>query len=74
MLRKSNHPSSRYSSFKLALHCTKHSRHIFPKITLRCHFPNIYIHVSVSDLYIPWKTYTWNISIAHRYMNVEIGR
>ncbi len=36
------------------------------------------IHVSVSDLYIPTigplQTDRWNMYIAHRYMNVEIGR
>jgi hypothetical protein len=47
--------------------------------------PNSYIHVSVSDLYIPriglpiWlqqnrQADPGNIEIAHRYMNVEIGR
>jgi hypothetical protein len=46
--------------------------------------PNFYIHVSVSDLYIPtiglptllqenrWTDHG-NIKIAHRHMNVEIG-
>ncbi len=52
---------------------------------LRGLIPNPYIHVSVSDLYIPriglpiWlqqnmQTDPGNIYIAHRYMNVEIGR
>ncbi len=51
-----------------------------------CHLiPNSYIHVSVSDLYIlriclpVWQqqnrhTDPGDIYIAHRYMNVEIGR
>jgi hypothetical protein len=47
--------------------------------------PSSYIHVSVSDLYFPriglpiWlqqnrQTDPGKINIAHRYMNVEIGR
>jgi hypothetical protein len=51
---------------------------------LRCLSPNSYIHVSVSDLYIPtiglpvllqknrW-TDRGNMQIAHRHKNVEIG-
>jgi hypothetical protein len=53
-------------------------------MTLRCLSPNFYMHVSVSNLYIPtfglpillqdnrW-TNRGNMQIAHRYMNVEIG-
>ncbi len=47
--------------------------------------PSSYIHVSISDLYIPriclpiWlqqnrQTDPGSINIAHSYMNVEIGR
>jgi hypothetical protein len=36
---------------------------------LRCLVPSLYIHVSVSDLYIP---YHGNIKIAHRSMDTEI--
>jgi hypothetical protein len=42
------------------------SIYVFPEMKLRGLVPNSYIHVSVSDLYIP--------GIGHRYMNVEIGR
>ncbi len=52
---------------------------------LRTLVPNSYIHVSMRDLYIPriglpiWlqqnsQTDPGNINIAHRYMDVEIGR
>jgi hypothetical protein len=63
---------------------TENSKHIFPEKKLRGHSPNSYIHVSVSDLYIPliglpmllqeirW-TERGNILIAHRHMNMEIG-
>ena len=70
-----------------------HCKDTIPKIRnkysqkkeLRGYSPNSYIHVSVSDLYIPlmiglptqlqenrW-TERLNIKIAHRRMNVEIG-
>jgi hypothetical protein len=32
---------------------TKNSKHIFPEKALRGHRPNSYIHVSVSNLYVP---------------------
>jgi hypothetical protein len=35
------------------MHCTENSKQIFPEMKLRGLFPNFYIHVSVSDLYIP---------------------
>jgi hypothetical protein len=65
-------------------HDTENSKQIFPEKELNCLSPNSYIHVSVSDLYIPTislpillqeKRWTdpGNIWIAHRYMNVEIG-
>jgi hypothetical protein len=38
---------------------------------LRDPVPNSYIHVYVSDLYIP--TIGLPIFVQHRYMNVEIG-
>jgi hypothetical protein len=66
------------------LHCTE-TKQIFPEIELRSLVSNFYIHVSVSDFYIPMigtvrlfccialRTDGWNIEVAHRYMNVEIG-
>jgi hypothetical protein len=33
--------------------CTKNSKQIFPEMKLRGLVPNFYIHISVSDLYIP---------------------
>ncbi len=67
-------------------HCTENSKQIFPKIKLRGLVPNVCIHVSVSDFYVPRSVclFCWiafadrfsdfgNIKIAHRYMNVEIG-
>ncbi len=60
------------------------SKQILPGKKLRGYSPNSYIHVSVSDLYIPliglpillqdnrWAQ-TWEyIEIAHSHMNVEI--
>ena len=35
------------------VHCTENSKHIFPGMKLHGLVPNFYIHVSVSDLYIP---------------------
>ncbi len=35
------------------MNCTENSKHIFPAMNLRGLVPNFYIHVSVSDLYIP---------------------
>jgi hypothetical protein len=37
----------------LLAHCTENMKHIFPKMKLRSIITNSYIHVSVSDLYIP---------------------
>jgi hypothetical protein len=34
-------------------HCTENPIYVFPEIKLRDLVPNSYIHVSVSDLYIP---------------------
>ncbi len=59
--------------------------YVFPEMNLRGRVPNPCIHVSVGDVYIPriglpiWlqqnrQTDPRNIYIAHRYMNVEIGR
>jgi hypothetical protein len=57
---------------------------MFPEKELRGLSPNVHIHVSVSDLYIPtigrpillqeniW-TDPGNIQISHRHTNVEIG-
>jgi hypothetical protein len=35
------------------VHCTENSKQIFAEMELRGLVPNFYIHVSVSDLYIP---------------------
>ncbi len=35
------------------MHCTENSKQIFPEMKLCGLVPNLYIHVSVSDLYIP---------------------
>ncbi len=45
--------SLRDGTFHSMLHCTDNSKHIFPEMKLICLVPNFYIHVSVSDLYIP---------------------
>jgi hypothetical protein len=37
----------------LQMHCTESSKQIFPEMKLRSLVPNFYIHVSVSDFYIP---------------------
>jgi hypothetical protein len=37
----------------LQMQCTENSKQIFPEMKLRGLVPNFYIHVSVSDLYIP---------------------
>jgi hypothetical protein len=34
-------------------HCTENLKHIFPEMKLCGLIPNVYIHVLVSDLYIP---------------------
>jgi hypothetical protein len=65
--------------------CTENTIYVFPKMKQGSLISNFYIHVSVSDLYFPriglpiWlqqnrQTDPVNIYIAHRYMNVEIGR
>jgi hypothetical protein len=46
---------------KLEPHCTENSKQIFPETKLRGLVPYSYIHISVSDLYIPGC------------MNAEIG-
>ncbi len=43
---------TRYSRIH-RLHCTENSKQIFPEMKLRGIFTHFYIHVSVSDLYIP---------------------
>ena len=40
-------------SAALQRHNTENSKQIFPEKELRSHTPNFYIHVSLSDLYIP---------------------
>ncbi len=37
----------------LQMHCTENLKQAFPELKLRGLVPNLYIHVSVSDLYIP---------------------
>ncbi len=63
---------------KNIVQCTENSKYIFPEMKLRGLVPNFYVHVSVSDIYIPMigtpQTDPGNIYIAHRYMNVEVGR
>jgi hypothetical protein len=60
-------------------HCTENMIYLFLEMKLRGLVPNSDIHVSVSDLYIPriglpvWLQQIGS-TIAHRYMNVEIGR
>jgi hypothetical protein len=39
--------------FPFCLHCAENPIYVFPEMKLRSHVPNSYIHVSVSDLYIP---------------------
>jgi hypothetical protein len=69
----------------LITHCTKNLIYVFPEMRMCGLVPNSYIHVSVSDFYIPRislpirlqqnrQTNPGNIYHAHRYMNVEIGR
>ncbi len=59
---------------------TKKSKQVFPKKELRGHSPNSYIHVSVSDLYIPTiglpillQENKWTDCGIYRSLNVEIG-
>ncbi len=49
---KNNHFFSRGVE-TLQIHNTENSKHIIPEKELHGHSPNIHIHVSVSDLYIP---------------------
>jgi hypothetical protein len=67
-------------------HCTENPIYVFLQKKLHALSPNLYIHVSVSDLYIPrispphiWlqqnrQTNPGYIQISHRYMSVGIGR
>jgi hypothetical protein len=63
-------------------YCTKNPIYVFPEMKLRGLVSNSYVYVSLSDLYIPRIGLPicrkignpGNISIAHRYMNVEIRR
>ncbi len=66
-------------------HCNENLIYIFLEKELRALSPNVYIHVSVSDLYVysedrstifgqhNRQTDPGDIYIAHRHMNVEIG-
>ncbi len=40
-------------SLSCNMHCTENSKQIFSEMKLRGSIPNFYIHVSVSDLFIP---------------------
>ncbi len=65
-------------------HCKGNSIYGFPERKLRGLIPNFYIHISVSDLYIPrngppifvqpnWQTQRLGINkLLTEYMNVEI--
>jgi hypothetical protein len=70
----------------LNTYCTENLIYVFPEMKLCGLIPNSCIHESVSNLDIPsislsiWlQQYrqadrSWEYIIAHRYMNVEIGR
>jgi hypothetical protein len=69
----------------IRVHCTENTIYVFPEKKLLGLVPNSCIHVCVIDLLIPriglpiWlqqnrQTNPGNKYIAHRYMNVEIGR
>ncbi len=74
-----------WGGLREVLHCTENRIFVFPEKELRGLNPNSYIHVSVSDLYIPRiGPHIWlhqnrqndpgNIQISHRYMSEGIGR
>jgi hypothetical protein len=47
-------PATKYEYFpQCAIQCTENPIYVFPETELRILSPNSYIHVSVSDLYIP---------------------
>jgi hypothetical protein len=48
-----NENSDSISLPSLQMHCTENSKQIFPEMQPRGLVPNLYSHVSVSDLYIP---------------------
>jgi hypothetical protein len=65
--------------------CTENPIYLFPEKELRGLSPNSYIHISVSDLFIPrtgphiWlqqnrQTDPGNIQISHIYTSLKIGR
>ncbi len=66
----------------ITTHCTENPFYVFPEMELRDLVPSSYIHVSVSDLYIPriglpiWlqQNRQTDPGIVNRYMNLEIGR
>jgi hypothetical protein len=42
-----------FRSTFIDIHCTENPIFVFPELKLHGRIPNSYIHVSVSDLYIP---------------------
>jgi hypothetical protein len=46
--------------FKSTAYSTENSKHIFPEMKLQGLIPNLYIHVPVSDLYIPTISHRQN--------------
>ncbi len=55
-----------YSSPRQLLHCTENPIYVFPEMKLCGHVPNSYIHVSVSDLYIPGAVCLFSCSKTRR--------
>ncbi len=88
LLKETVQPQIFNSSFNFLLdsaaHCNENPIYELPEKELRGLSPDLHIHVSVSGLFIPRigpniflqqnrQTDPWNICIAHRHMNVEIG-
>jgi hypothetical protein len=53
VISKRNQVNMKTTDFFLRIHCTENSKQIFPELKLRGRVPDLCIHVSVSDLYIP---------------------
>jgi hypothetical protein len=75
----------RYTAAPFSMRCTENPIYLFPEEKLPGLSPHYYIHVSVSDFYIPRigphiclqqnrQTDPENISISHRFMGLRIGR